>query len=184
VPRKPRDEVDGGVYHVFARGNARQPIYRDDCDFAMYLWTLGRVVAELRWSCLAYCLMHNHLHLLLEIPVANLATGMQRLHGSYAQGFNERHGRSGHVFQGRYGSVRIERDEQLLTVLGYIARNPVAAGLCEKGEQWRWNSYTSVLANAAPKWLDTPRLLSHLGALGGDPSRCYTNLAATGGQTP
>lgn len=169
---------------MFARGNNRQPIYRDDWDFTIYLHGLGRVVVDLRWSCLAYCLMHNHLHLLLETPDANLAAGMRRLHGSYAQGFNERHGRSGHVFQGRYGSVRIERAEHLLTVLGYIARNPVEAGLCEKGEQWRWNSYTSVLANAAPKWLDTPRLLGHLGALGGDPSRCYTNLAAARGQTP
>jgi REP element-mobilizing transposase RayT len=116
MPRSTRDEVEGGVHHVFARGNDRREIYLDDFDRKIYLVMLGRVTRRQRWRCLAYCLMPNHVHLLVETPEANLGAGMQRLHGSYAQTFNERHGRSGHVFQGRYGSVLITRDEQLWTV--------------------------------------------------------------------
>jgi putative transposase len=178
-----REELEGGVHHVFARGNDRRRIYRDDVDFLTYLGMLGRVVDRMRWSCLAYCLMDNHLHLLVETPRANLGVGMQRLHGSYAQSFNERHGRSGHVFQGRYGSTRIEHDEQLLTAVGYIARNPSKAGLCDQPAEWRWNSYRDVLHDSAPAWLDVSRLLGYLGALGGEPRRRYADLVADMGAT-
>jgi putative transposase len=105
VPRKPRAELAGGVHHVFARGNGRQLIYLDDADRGSYLAMLARAVAHRQWRCLAYCLMDNHVHLLIETPLPNLGAGMQWLHGRFAQQFNERHGRSGHVFQGRYGSV-------------------------------------------------------------------------------
>src|SRR3954454_20748947 len=101
MPRKPRVELAGGVHHVYARGNAREDIYRDDVDRRMYLHTLGREVARWKWRCLAYCLMSNHVHLLLETPEPNLGRGMQRAHGTYARLFNRRHARVGHVFQGR-----------------------------------------------------------------------------------
>src|SRR5690242_13743227 len=104
--RKPRENVANGVYHVFARGNSRAPIYLDDDDRRIYLWMLARVVLRQGWRCLAYCLMTNHVHLLLETPEPNLSHGMQQLHGGYALSFNARHGRIGHVFQGRYGAVR------------------------------------------------------------------------------
>src|SRR5919198_2592385 len=85
---------------------------------------LGRVVMRKRWRCLAYCLMDNHVHLLVETVDANLGRGMQRLHSSYAQTFNARHGRSGHVFQGRYGAARMTDDAQLYVAAAYIARTP------------------------------------------------------------
>src|ERR687896_722074 len=107
MPRRPRQEVAGGINHVFARGNNRGHVFIDDTDRRAYLTTLGRVTRWKRWRCLAYCLMPNHVHLLLETPQANLGAGMQYLHGSYANEFNERHGRFGHVFQGRYGSVLV-----------------------------------------------------------------------------
>ena len=89
---------------MFARGNDRQAIYRDDDDRRLYLDPARRTVARKRWRCLAYCLMDNHVHLLIETPEANLGAGMQWLHGLYGRSFNDRHGRSGHVFQGRYGA--------------------------------------------------------------------------------
>ena len=93
---------------MYARGNGGQEIFLDDADRWRYLAMLGDVVVRMRWRCLAYCLMRNHVHLLAETPAANLGAGIQRLHGRYAQKFNERHRRSGHVFQGRYGAVRVD----------------------------------------------------------------------------
>jgi putative transposase len=119
----------------------------------------------MRWRCLAYCLMDNHLHLVLETPHGNLSRGMQRLHGGYAQAFNNRHDRVGHVFQGRYGAGLIESTEQLLAAVAYVARNPVEAGLCTRPEEWPWSSFRAVVEPHArsPDWLDVQRLLSHFG---------------------
>jgi REP element-mobilizing transposase RayT len=180
VPRRPRQESEPGVHHVYARGNGQQPIYRDDIDRETYLRMLGRVVVRHRWQCLAYCLMGNHVHLLLETREPNLGRGMGRLHSDYAQRFNRRHGRSGHLFQGRYGAVRVQDDIQLWTVVRYIARNPVQAGMCERAEEWAWSSHRAVLGAPAPAWLDVRRLLWHLGALGGEPRERYRDIVAEG----
>ena len=122
------------------RGNAKQAVYLDDVDRWTYLRLLGLSIRKRRWRCLAYCLMDNHVHLLLETPHAGLAVGMQWLHGVYAQTFNERHGRVGHLFQGRYGSVRVTTDAQLWALLRYVGVNPVEAGLCASPSDWRWRS--------------------------------------------
>jgi REP element-mobilizing transposase RayT len=163
---------------VYARGNDRQDIYRDDADRWRYLLILSEVVVGQRWRCLAYCLMPNHLHLLLETPEANLGAGMQRLHGRYGQRFNARHARSGHVFQGRYGAVPIRRDEQLWTAARYIALNPVVAGLCERPDGWRWSSHAAALSARAPAWLDVSRLLWYFGAAGGESRERYAKFVA------
>jgi putative transposase len=173
MPRKPRLELAGGVHHVYARGNRRQAIYLADADRILYLELLAQVVRRQRWRCLAYCLMRNHVHLLVETPEANLGAGMGRMHGLYAQTFNKRHRHSGHLFQGRFGSVLIKTDEQLLTVARYIARNPVEAGLCEAAEWWPWGSHRAVMRGDPPAWLDATRLLGYFGAAGGDPRRRY-----------
>jgi putative transposase len=117
VPRPHREEVEDGIFHVYARGNAKQAVYLDDADRVTYLRLLDMAIRKRSWRCLAYCLMENHVHLLLETPNANLAAGMQWLHGLYARTFNERHGRVGHLFQGRYGAVRVRSDAQLWGVL-------------------------------------------------------------------
>ena len=173
MPRKPRVELAGGIHHVFARGNGRQLIYLDDVDRLAYLAMLARVAAHLGWRCLAYCLMDNHLHLLIETPAPNLAEGMQWLHGRFAQRFNARHGRSGHVFQGRYGSVLMQSQAQVWTAVAYIARNPVAAGLCTTPRDWPWSSHRAVIGAAAVPWFDHERLLSHYDSLGGEPAQRY-----------
>jgi putative transposase len=184
MPRRPRAEVAGGVHHVFARGIDRRAIYADDADRRRYLAIMGRVVQWKGWRCLAYCLMPNHVHLMLETPRPNLGSGMQYLHGTYADEFNKRHGRSGHVFQGRYGSVLTTTDEHLWHVAAYIALNPVAAGLCGRPEEWPWSSHAATIGERARHgWLDVARLLSHFEGLGGDPLHRY--LAMTeGANTP
>jgi REP element-mobilizing transposase RayT len=179
MARRPREEVAGAVWHVFARGNGKQDIYIDDDDRRFYLRLLGKVVITHAWVCLAYCLMDNHVHLLLETPQPNLAAGMQRLHGVYAQTMNARHGWSGHVFQGRYGAVAMRSDEQLLHVARYIARNPVDAGLCGEAGDWPWSSHAATLGGAKPPaWLDVQRLLGFFGMWGGEPRARYAEFVA------
>jgi putative transposase len=168
MARRPREEVEDGIFHVYARGNAKQAIYLDDLDRLTYLRLLGLTVERRSWRCLGYCLMENHVHLLLETPDANLAAGMQWFHGVYAQTFNERHRRVGHLFQGRYGAVRIKSDAQLWTVLRYLSLNPVEAGLCARPAEWQWGSYGTHLADG-PAWLDRARLVEILSGHGGDP---------------
>ena len=163
MPRRPREELEGAIHHVFARGNDRRDIYVDDVDRRIYLVTLGRVTRRQRWRC--------------------LGAGMQRLHGDYAHIFNARHGRCGHVFQGRFGSVRMATDEQLWAAAAYIALNPVTAGLCNAPEEWPWSSHRSTIeARHRPAWLDVAHLLSHFEGLGGDSLQRY--LAMTGGESP
>lgn len=181
MTRRPREAVDGGIYHVYARGNAKQAIYLDDVDRTTYLRLLGLAIQKREWRCLAYCLMDNHVHLLLETPRADLAGGMQWLHGVYAQTFNERHGRVGHLFQGRFGSVRVTTDPQLWALLRYVGLNPVEAGLCDRASTWRWGSY-GALHDDAPPWLDREHVLGLLAASGSDPMRRYVDLVEGGAQ--
>ena len=178
MPRQPRKELAGAIHHVFARGNAKAAIYLDDSDRERYLAILGKAVVRHRWRCLAYCLMDNHVHLLIETPTANLGRGMQWLHGLYAQAFNARHRRPGHVFQGRFGSVPMRSDAQLLLAARYIARNPAEGGLCGEPLQWPWSSHAATLEDTGPPWLDAARLLDFFGAAGGDSRRRYEAFVA------
>jgi putative transposase len=173
MARKPREEVADGIHHVYARGNNKQVIYRDDNDRQIYLALLRMTTAWAKWRCLAYCLMDNHLHLLVETPKPNLGAGMQRLHGSYGRRFNDRHGLSGHVFQGRFGSKRILGEEHFATTARYVVRNPVEAGFCREPGDWPWGSHGDVVRGSAPPWLDQPRLLSYFEPFGGDPWTRY-----------
>ena len=160
---------------MYARGNRRQAIFLDDDDRERYLALLGRVVDKRLWRCLGYCLMGNHIHLLVETREPNLAAGMQYLHGVFAQGFNERHGYSGHLFEGRYGCTRITSDAQLLQTARYLARNPLEAGMCRRAQDYAWSSHAHVLegGSEAPAWLDRARLLAFFAADGGDPLHRY-----------
>lgn len=165
MPRKPRSELEPGIWHVYARGNNKGLIYRDDEDRAAYLNLLGKAVGHRRWHCLAFCLMPNHMHLLIETTKPNLGAGLGAMHGRYVEAFHRRHGTSGRLFGDRFGSKRIETDAQLLVVAAYIARNPVDAGLCERPEDWAWGSHGTVLGRTAPAWLDVDRLAGYFGGL-------------------
>ena len=178
MARRPRNEIAGGIYHVYARGVDRQAIFRDDVDRFTYLKILGRVVKKRGWRCLAYCLMDNHIHLLIETRDANLSRGMQELHGSFGSAHNARHGRVGHVFQGRFGTTLVTADSQLWAVVAYLIRNPVEAGLCDRPENWRWSSHRAALNGNSPAWLDVPRLLSYFDSSDGDARTRYAELIA------
>lgn len=124
-----------------SRGNARQVIFLDDIDRYRFLTTLGNVIERLNVLCHAYCLMDNHYHLLLETPDANLSLAVRQLNGVYAQSFNRRHGRVGHLFQGRFQSKLVEKEEYLLSVSRYIVLNPVRANLVPRPSDWVWSSF-------------------------------------------
>jgi REP element-mobilizing transposase RayT len=164
VARRPRDNQPNGIYHVFARGNNRERIYRDDQDRRLYLNRLAKTADRSGWRALGYCLMDNHLHALIETPHANLSAGMQYLQGGYAQVFNLRHRRVGHLFQGRYGAVSMRTDTQVCAAAAYIARNPVAAGLCRTAADWPWSSFRAVAEGKSPGWIDGERLLGFFGS--------------------
>jgi REP-associated tyrosine transposase len=176
MPRKPRAELESGVYHVFARGNRQQPIYVDDADRSRYLAALGRVVIRMEWRCLSYCQMGNHVHLLIETRTPNLGAGMHRLHGPYAQYFNRRYDHSGHLFQDRFGAKPIRTAAQFWVTAAYIANNPVVAGLCGSQSEWPWSSHAALTGAWSPSWLDRERCLSYFAGQGGDPQQTYVDL--------
>lgn len=161
----------GGVFHIYARGNNGELIFIDDEDRQRYLAFLVEQVEAFGLRLLAYCLMDNHIHLLVMTPEPNLGRAMQRLQGRYAQSFNRRHGRSGHLFQGRYGAVRLVSDAQLWTVAAYILLNPVNAGMCKSASDYAWSSYRALTTGAAPQWLAVDDLTTLLAAVGGDDAR-------------
>lgn len=164
MPRAPRELIPSGLYHVIGRGTGGAHLFRGRDDRSHFLRLLGKTVLRLRWSCLIYCLLGTHYHLLLETPDANLDRGMQALLGPYAQAFNRRHGRFGHLVAERYTSLLVEGEEHALGVFRYIALNPVVAGLCESPEQWFWSSYGATIGmRTPPAFLDTERVVSWFG---------------------
>jgi putative transposase len=168
VARKPRQEVEGGVHHVVARGNGKQTVFLADRDRVFYVSLLARAVRRYQWMCLAYCLMDNHVHLLIETPEPTLGAGMGWVQGQYAQTFNKRYERSGHVFQDRFHSTLVQTDEQLWVTARYIAMNPVEAGLCATAAAWPWSSHAATVGVCpAPAWLDVARLRGYFGTWGG-----------------
>ncbi len=155
MARPLRLEFAGACYHITARGNARQAIYTDNRDYMLFRELLGKEIRQQGWFCYAYCLMPNHYHLLIETPEPNLSRGMRRLNGVYTQSFNRRHGRVGHLFQGRYKSIVVDKDEYLLELCRYLALNPVRAKLVKEPDAWRWSSFPALLGEVdAPNWLD------------------------------
>jgi REP element-mobilizing transposase RayT len=137
MPRPHRDQTPG-VHHVTARGNARGAIFVDDDDRAVYRARLRWAALDFEWDVLLWCLMTNHVHILIATEHPNLSAGMQQLHGRYAQLFNENHRRTGHLFGGRFWSAPIESEEQFATCSRYILDNPVAAGMVSDRRDWPW----------------------------------------------
>ncbi|MFN7986127.1 MAG: transposase [Thermoanaerobaculia bacterium] len=155
----------GALWHVTSRGNERREVFRDDEDRREFLRLLGRAVELFGWKLHAWVLMGNHYHLLVGTPEATLSRGMRQLNGDYAQHFNRRHGRDGHVFQGRFKAVLVQRESHLLEVARYVVRNPVRAGMVKSAEEWPWSSYRATAGlEPVPAWLDASFLLEVFGA--------------------
>ena len=169
MPRKPRVEYAGAVYHVMSRGNRQQAIFRTDEDREMFLHTLGEVCGRTGWKVHAYVLMGNHYHLLLEIAEANLVVGMQWLQSTYTKRFNARHREWGHLFQGRYKAIPVEPgSDAFLAIATYIHLNPVRVRKYdfEKNSlrDFRWSSYPGYIGEVPGEdWLCVSRVLGALG---------------------
>src|SRR3989337_1862993 len=150
MSRPLRIEYAGAVYHVTSRGNEKKAVFKADQDRVNFLNTLQHANKRYNWICHAYCLMTNHYHLLIETPAGNLSIGMRQLNGVYTQLFNKWHGRTGHLFQGRYKAIVIQKDSHLLEVCRYVVLNPVRARMIEKPEDWRWSSYRATAGQEPP----------------------------------
>jgi REP element-mobilizing transposase RayT len=181
MARPLRIEFDGALHHVMARGNARAAIFLDDADRAEYVDQLFRVAERFDWLVWAYCLMGNHYHLLIETPSGGLSRGMRELNGVYTQGFNRRHGRVGHLLQGRFKAVLVDKDSYLLELSRYIVLNPVRARLVGTAGEWRWSSYQGVMgkAKAAPQ-LAVANTLALFSAHDGAARRAFARFVAAG----
>ncbi|HJP54023.1 MAG: transposase [Rhodospirillales bacterium] len=185
MARPLRIEYPGAVYHLTARGNAREDIFLDDGDRRLFLDLLAETIARFRWLCHAYCLMGNHYHLLIETPEANLSRGMRHLNGVYTQRFNRTHGRVGHVFQGRYKAILVERDAHLLELCRYLVLNPVRAGMVRSARNWRWSSHRAMAGQvAAPEWLATDWLLARFGRRAAPARAAYRRFVIDGRGEP
>ena len=185
MARPLRIEFEGAVYHITARGNGRQEIFLDDKDRAGFLAVLRDVVDRFGWVCHAYCLMSNHYHLLIETPDANLSKGMRQLNGVYTQAFNRRHERVGHVLQGRFKSILVEKESHLLELARYVVLNPVRANMVGYARQWKWSSYRATAGHAlSPEFLTTEWILSQFHAQA-DPARtAYRRFVKEGRDVP
>jgi len=150
MARPLRIEYPGGVYHITNRGNDKKTVFKDDRDRETFLKILTFVNKRYHWICHAYCLMDNHYHLMIETPDANLSLGMRQLNGVYAQARNKRCNKTGHLFQGRYKAIVIQKDMHLLEVCRYIVLNPARAKMVEKPEGWKWSSYRATEGSEAP----------------------------------
>jgi REP element-mobilizing transposase RayT len=181
MARPLRIEFPGATYHVTSRGNARGNIFTDDADRQKFLATLATVVRKHRWLCHGYCLMDNHYHLLLETPEGNLASGMRQLNGLYTQTFNRRHGRVGHLLQGRYKAILVERDSYLLELCRYIVLNPVRCGAVEVPESLLWSSFAATAGlRPAPDFLTVDWILAQFDDSGGQARQRYAAFVYDG----
>lgn len=164
MARPLRIELAGGVYHVTSRGDRREMIYGDDADRRTWVDLFGEVCDRFNWRCHAWCQMGNHYHLVVETAEANLSRGMRQLNGVYTQAVNRRHGRVGHVFQGRYKAILVEADAYLVELARYVVLNPVRAGLCKEAAEWPWSSHRALLGRVEPpSWLATDCVLGQFG---------------------
>ena len=187
MARPLRIEFAGAIYHVTSRGDRREPIFVDDEDRRALVEVVGQALARFDAQMLAYCLMGNHYHFVLHTRRANLSMLMRHINGVYTQVFNRRHGKVGHLFQGRFKAILVDRETYLLEVCRYVELNPVRARGVRKPEAWPWSSYRAHVGLAdAPEWLDVEGLhgyvLGRVAANAADHRRaagCYAELVAS-----
>jgi putative transposase len=163
MSRPLRIEFEGAIYHVTSRGDRREPIYRDDLDRTAHLAVVAQAMERFDAQVLAYCLMGNHYHLVLHTRSANLSRLMRHLNGVYTQTFNRRHNLVGHLFQGRFKAILVDRDAYLLEVVRYVELNPVRAAIASDPLAWPWSSYAAHVGQTpTPPWLDSDGLHSFM----------------------
>ncbi len=180
MARPLRLEHAGALWHITSRGNERRAIFLDDDDRRLFLNVLAGTIRRVRWRLHAYVLMGNHYHLLVETPEPNLSRGMHRVNAVYSQRFNQRHERVGHLLQGRFKAILVEKERHLLELVRYVVLNPVRAGLAENPADWLWSNYRSTAGLASsPRWLDVEWTVAQFGG-GSDARRSYQEFVAAG----
>jgi len=181
MARQLRLEHEGAIWHVTSRGNERKDIFWTDEDRALFLMLLAEAVKRFKWIVHVYTLMSNHFHLVIETPEKTLSRGMQWLNGRYAQRFNRRHKRSGHLFQGRFHGVLVQRESHLLELTRYVVLNAVRAGMVGRPEDYRWSSYRATVGlEPAPEWLTTEWILRQFGAEPKKAAEAYAKFVDAG----
>lgn len=185
MPRSPRFQYPGAIYHITQRGNERRDIFLNDIDRKFFLNLLAYVCTTYNWICHAYCLMTNHFHIVIETTDPTLSKGMQQLDGDYAQRFNAVHERVGHLFQNRFGAKLIERDPYLITVIRYTLINAVRARMVDRPEDWEWSSYRATIGAARPhKALTTDWILSQFGDTRKEAQKQFAQFVLDGIEQP
>jgi putative transposase len=163
MSRPLRIELPDGLYHVTSRGDRREPIFEDGEDRTRLLEVVAQAMERFDAVAHAYCLMGNHYHFGLQTRQANLSRVMRHINGVYSQAYNRRHGLVGHLFQGRFKAIHVDRDAYFLAVCRYVDLNPVRAGMVSEPCNWIWSSYRAHVGLAnAPEWLDSRTLQGYL----------------------
>jgi len=156
MSRPLRIELPDGLYHVTSRGDRREPIFEDGEDRTRLLEVVAQAMARFDAVAHAYCLMGNHYHFVLQTRQANLSRLMRHINGVYSQAYNRRHGLVGHLFQGRFKAIHVDRDAYFLAACRYVDLNPVRAGMVSEPSDWSWSSFRAHVGLAdAPEWLDS-----------------------------
>jgi putative transposase len=181
MARPLRVQFPGAIYHITSRGDRQEAIFRNNGDRQAWLDTLAAVCARYRWTVHSFCLMGNHYHLMVETADANLALGMRQLNGVYTQCFNFRNATVGHLFQGRYHAILVQRQTYLLELSRYVVLNPVRAGMVATPGGSPWSSYAMTCGLApAQEWLATDWLLGQFAAERGAAIRAYREFVNAG----
>lgn len=161
MARKPRIHNPGACYHVILRGNARQDVFFDDEDRSRFYLFVQEGIERFGYGVHAFCLMTNHIHMTIQVGEKPLSQIMQNLSARYTRWVNWRHGRIGHLFQGRYKAIMIDADSYLVQLVAYIHLNPVRAGIVRKCEEFEWSSHRAYVGTDSIPWLTTAAVLSH-----------------------
>lgn len=180
MARPLRLEFEGAIYHVTARGDRREAIFQDDSDRKMLLAIVGQAMERFDAVVYAYCLMENHYHFVLRTHQSNLSRLMRHINGIYTQAYNRRHAQVGHLFQGRFKALLVDKDAYFLEVCRYVDLNPVRASRVTQPGDWAWSSYRAHTGQApAPGWLDSSALHRQLSSESDEPQR-YARFVAAG----
>lgn len=154
MSRRPRLQYPGAIYHVMLRGNRKLPIFGDDDDRLIFMRTVDRAAWQYGVCLFAWCLMATHYHLVIYTPRGNLSDAMRHINGVYTQSSNRLHGRTGHVFEGRFKSFVVQKESYLRRVVRYVVLNPVRAHLVADPAAWAWSSYRATAGlDSAPRYL-------------------------------
>jgi putative transposase len=181
MARPLRIAYPGALYHLTSRGNEKRPIYFNDADRHHFLRILAKTVQRFSWLCSAYCLMDNHFHLLVETSLANISQSMKFLNGVYTQYINWKYKRVGHLFQGRFKAILVEKESYFMELCRYIVLNPVRAGICLEPDQYPWSSFRSTAGlSSKPEFLTLAPILDRFGSEIETSSECYKRFVKEG----